>query len=119
MAKKSLLKDIISSELQSSNELEGVESSREQIAETTREIIENKKLTNDRLVSMIKSYIYLSGEDILKLPEDSKDIRKIYDHITKGELEKDCIPDGKIFRKMLFMFRRKILFLENASTKVF
>lgn len=58
VAKKFLLKDIISSELQSSNELEGVESSREQIAETTREIIEHKKLTNDRLVSMIKSYIY-------------------------------------------------------------
>lgn len=107
VAKKSLLKDIISSELQSSNELEGVESSREQIAETTREIIEHKKLTNDRLVSMIKSYIYLSGEDILKLPEDSKDIRKIYDNITKGELEKDCISDGKIFRKNAIYVQKK------------
>ncbi len=48
---------------------------------------------------MINSYILLIDNEILKRPEDSKDIRKIYDKITHGEITGSELPDGKFFRK--------------------
>src|SRR5699024_5554313 len=48
--------------------------------------------------SMIKSYMNLINGD-KTLPVHSGDIRKIYDEITEGEIEKSELPDGKTFRK--------------------
>lgn len=96
LAKEKLIIDLISDELKSSNDLEGVESSKEEIVHTTKQIY-SKKASKDRLSSMINSYIELLRGD-LKLPEDCWDIRKIYDFITEGEIEKNELPDGEIFR---------------------
>nr|WP_072536506.1 Fic family protein [Anaerococcus mediterraneensis] len=95
---ESLLVDAISSELQSSNELEGVESKKEDIVFSTKKILSNNDTKEERFNSTINSYLLLINK-ALKIPKDSKDIRKIYDKITDGEIASDNLPDGFIFRK--------------------
>ncbi len=101
IAKKTFLIDIIASELESTNTLEGVKTKKEELVDSTRKIVNNEKLdTNFRLSSMIKSYfLLLDSYEPINLPSDSKDIRMIYDKITDGEISKNDIPDGVYFRK--------------------
>ena len=95
---ESLLVDAISSELQSSNELEGVESKKEDIVFSTKKILSNMDTKKERFNSTINSYLLLINK-ALKVPKDSEDIRKIYDKVTDGEIDSDNLPDGLIFRK--------------------
>lgn len=95
---ESLLIEAISSELQSSNELEGVESNKEDIVYSTRKILSKKDDRSERFSSTINSYILLI-DNKLNFPKDSYEVRKIYDKITDGEISNDDLPDGKIFRK--------------------
>lgn len=92
--------DMLSRELFSTNELEGVRSSKDEIVKTTRKILgDNKtKKMQARFMNVIKSYLELK-EGNLKPPLDSKDCRKIYDEITSDGISKDDYPDGKYFRK--------------------
>lgn len=99
IAKNAFLVDIISNELTSSNDLEGIETNKEEIAATTRNILNKNKPKSKRLSSMINSYILLINDNSLKIPQDCKDLRKIYDEITKGEIEESDKIDGKYFRK--------------------
>lgn len=98
VAKEQFLQQMIIEELQSSNIVEGVKSTKREIAESTRRIISGKFSTKDRLHSMIQSYLKLQEQD-LKLPENPKDVRKIYDFITQGEIDETDLPDGDIFIK--------------------
>lgn len=98
VAKKKFMIEIIAEELYSTNELEGVKSSRKEIAESTKFIMSNKKPKNKRFHSMIASYLELINEN-LEHPKSAGDYRKIYDNITSGEIKEGEIPDGKIFRK--------------------
>jgi len=98
VAKRRFLIEIITDELYSTNELEGVKSSREEIADSTKSILLEEKTNNKRFHSMISSYLKLTYEGI-ELPKSPEDIRKIYDDITHGEIKTGEIPDGKIFRK--------------------
>lgn len=98
MIGESLLIDAISSELQSSNELEGVESNKEEIVYSTRKILSKVDDKTERFSSTINSYILLI-DNKLKFPQDSHEVRKIYDKITDGEIANDDLPDGKIYRK--------------------
>lgn len=94
---------MLSQELQSTNELEGVKSSKEQIVKTTKKMLDdcNKfKLNKDRFKNVIKSYFELK-EGHLNSPLDSQDCRKIYDAVTSDGISKDDFPDGKYFRKDL------------------
>lgn len=99
IAKNAFLVDIISSELISSNNLEGVETNKEEIADTTRNMLNKNKPKSKRLSSMINSYILLIDDIKLKAPQDCKDVRKIYDEITKDEIDASDKIDGKYFRK--------------------
>lgn len=101
VAKNAFLVNVISSELKSTNDLEGVESSKETIAETTKNLIEKKisKNNKDRMISMINSYYLLTIDNTLKEPQSPKDIRKIYDKITESEIDNDNLPDGDLFRR--------------------
>ncbi len=97
VAQKAFLIELISGELQSTNELEGVQSVKDEIAETTRKLVTSGRGGNDRFSSMINSYLLL--KDSLKTPKDLKDIRKIYDEVTSGEIKDSDRPDGTYFRK--------------------
>ncbi len=107
IAKNAFLVDIISNELTSSNDLEGIETNKEEIAATTRNILNKNKPKSKRLSSMINSYILLINDNILKVPQDCKDLRKIYDEITKGEIDESDKIDGKYFRKDIVYVQKK------------
>ena len=92
--------DMLSTELQSTNELEGVKSSKEDIVRTTRKMFTSNIDTNSikaRFKNFIKSYFELRLGN-LKSPAGSKDCRRIYDEITSDGIEKSDLPDGKYYR---------------------
>lgn len=99
LAQKNFLIDMLSSELHSTNLLEGVRSSKEEIVFTAKEVLEPKEENkeNFRFFNVIKSYRELQIGN-LKRPKDIKDIRKIYDEITVDGVEEENLPDGKYFR---------------------
>ena len=96
VAKEQFIYELLVEELYHTNELEGVKSTKKEIANSVKEVTLN---TNEkkRFHSMVKAYFDLINEEIT-LPEKPNDIRKIYDDITKGEIDKKELPDGEIFR---------------------
>ncbi|TQR16531.1 Fic family protein [Psychrobacillus soli] len=97
VAKNQFVMECLVEELYNTNELEGVKSSREEIARSAKEIKLNRK-SKKRFNSMIKLYLNLySGE--IGIPQKPEDFRYIYDEITKGEIDESELPDGEIFRK--------------------
>lgn len=105
VARRQFINECLVEEMYNTNELEGIRSSREEIARSTRDIVHNKK-SKKRFESMIKSYLGLLQNNY-KLPSNSKDIRKIYDDITNGEIEQRELPDGEIFRKEVTFILKK------------
>ncbi len=100
------LVETITEELYSTNELEGVKSSRKEIAKSTKSIMLNKASKNSRLHSLINSYVELDSHS--PLPDTPEDYRKIYDNITQGEIKDAELPDGEIFRKDInYVFNKR------------
>jgi Fic family protein len=97
VAQQQFIMECLVEELYNTNELEGIRSSREEIARSTKEVLFNRK-TKQRFESMIKSYMRLLQNDI-RFPKVPQDVRLIYDDITNGEIETQELPDGDIFRK--------------------
>lgn len=97
IAKDQFIFERIVEELFNTNELEGVKSTRKEIAKSVREVKLNKSKKR-RFHSMIKSYQGLINGDI-SIPRAPRDIRTIYDEITEKEIESSELPDGEIFRK--------------------
>lgn len=100
MAQKRFLIDMISSELHSTNLLEGVRSSKEELVFTTKEVLEKNSDNQEhlRFFNVINSYTKLQSGNLSK-PKDIADIRKIYDEITVDGVEEEDLPDGKFFRQ--------------------
>lgn len=100
LAQDKFLIDILSSELHSTNLLEGVRSSKEELVFTAKELLEKKSNTQKdlRLFNVINSYIQLQSGHLSR-PKDLKDIRRIYDEITVDGVEEENLPDGRFFRK--------------------
>ena len=109
IAKESFYIDIVSSEIQNTNNIEGVESKREDIVYTTKKVVKNNinnKNDNLKFLSIVRSYTAIknmnddstSDESVRKI-NDVKDIRKIYDSITVEGVAEENLPDGELFRK--------------------
>lgn len=96
IAQKEFIFELLTDELFQSNELEGVKSSRKEIAMSVRGNGEHKN--NSRFGSLVNSYFSLLDKSY-ELPTKPQHIRNIYDQITDGEIEKNNLPDGDIFRK--------------------
>ncbi|PZT52172.1 Fic family protein [Paenibacillus silvae] len=105
VAQNQFINECLVEELFNTNDLEGIRSSREEIARSTREI-QLKVNTKKRFESMIKSYMGLLSNEI-KFPRTPEDIRKIYDNITNGEIDQKELPDGDIFRKETTFVQKK------------
>lgn len=97
VAQNQFINECLVEELYNTNQLEGIRSSREEIARSAKELKLNRK-TKTRFDSMITSYMSLLG-GIIEVPKNPGDIRNIYDDITNGEIDQDELPDGEIFRK--------------------
>lgn len=107
VAKRTFLIDIVSSELQSTNEIEGVRSNKEELVYTTKEVLKGDDYNKSLKFSNISnSYLQLQ-RDNLKRPKDYKDIRRIYDEITIDGVEKEDLPDGDYFRKDLVYIHKQ------------
>ena len=96
IAREQFLVDVIAQELYSSNDIEGVKSSKREIAESARMIAKGRGSKKLRMHSMITTYLKLSEKSVA-LPQDPADIRALYDVITEGEIDAENLPDGEIF----------------------
>lgn len=96
IAKHNLIMELLVDELHNTNDLEGVRSTKEEIIRSAREVSLDKK-SDLRFSSMVATYFNLLSNEKIIINEP-KDVRRIYDDITKDEIEKQEIPDGKLFR---------------------
>lgn len=97
IAENQIFYSTIIDEIQSTNETEGVESSKYEIGEAilNRKNKENKK--RKRFEGIVNMYLNL-GEEKFEYIKEPQDIRNIYDALFKGEEDIDEWPDGEIFR---------------------
>ncbi|SFF24911.1 Fic family protein [Paenibacillus algorifonticola] len=105
VARRQFINECLVEELFNTNDLEGIRSTREEIARSAKEIKLNKK-SKKRFESMIKSYMRLVGNEI-EFPKTPQHLRKIYDDITNKEIDQDELPDGEIFRKEVTYILKK------------
>ncbi|PKY97229.1 Fic family protein [Gardnerella vaginalis] len=97
-AQREYLMQLIAKEVQNTNIIEGVHSTRKELSKALDAANEQNKHT--RFSEFTKLFLELadSSECDTSIPQTLQDIRKIYDSIMQGELEANNIPDGEIFR---------------------
>lgn len=117
VAQKQYILECIADELQNTNEIEGVRSSREEIVRSARALSTDSH-EKKRFTSMIASYVKLSSDE-LTIIDKPKDIRKIYDYLLEDEIEKEDLPDGEIFRKDLCVVYKKSGTMKEIHKGVF
>lgn len=88
-ANKAYIKQLLIEELQSTNEIENVESTKNEIADALNG-------ERNRFKSLVNQYL-LMQEQQLELTHVS-DIRNIFDNLVSDEIKKDDMPDGHMFR---------------------
>lgn len=100
VAQGAMIRGLVVDEVVSTNELEGVHSTRRQINELLQSDSSSKDpLQQKRFRELAKLYIGLTDQQQPR-PQKPEDIRLIYDSVMDGEpLEASDRPDGKLFRK--------------------
>lgn len=86
-------------EIQFTNEIEGVVSTRKDINDLVNEI-EKKIKTKNRFVGIVNKYLFLLEHNMHF--NKAEDIRSLYDDMLYNEIkqeDKNNLPDGKLFRK--------------------
>jgi len=83
------------SEIQNSNTIEGVHSSRKELQKAYDSTASQK---NIRFNGLVRSYRWLDEKKELHIAA-SKDLRDLYDHTFLPDIAADDKPDGMIFRK--------------------
>jgi Fic family protein len=91
-----IIQSLLIQEMQSTNQIEGVHSTRHDIFSLMQKV--KATASSKKLVSMVNAYsLLLSGD--LKEPSTLADIRGIYDLLLRGAIDKEDAPDGRFFRK--------------------
>lgn len=99
IAQGAYLRGLIMDEIVSTNEIEGVYSTRRQIEEALQSA-ESKSSPKESKRFREFAHLYLELTDKNHLyPKTAADVRKIYDSVVSGELEEGDQPDGVLFRK--------------------
>ena len=99
IAQGAYLRGLILDEIMSTNEIEGVRSTRRQIEEALESVVSQKQHTEyKRFKEFARLYLELTDKNRV-YPKTPADIRRIYDSILLGELKEEDRPDGIIFRK--------------------
>lgn len=86
-------------EIKLTNDIEGVYSTRKELASVLNEL--DRKGKNKRFYGLLNKYSMLVSDHVFPL-RTSNDIRSIYDDLVLREVLEDCpdnAPDGEIFRK--------------------
>ncbi|RSX57780.1 Fic family protein [Bifidobacterium samirii] len=99
IARRAYLFDLIGAEVQSTNTIEGVHTTRREVTDALEAA--SGEGSHKRLVEFAKLFLGLSGEgeQRLDLPRELQDIRGIYDQVTAGEIADKNRPDGDLFRQ--------------------
>ncbi len=93
--KKQLVQSFLIREIESTNGIENIHSTRHDIFE----LIQSRKNGRDKkLVSIVNGYLLLLNEHT-DSPTDLQQLRYLYDRLLKGAIEKEDKPDGEYFRK--------------------
>lgn len=87
---------MIVEEIQATNEIEQVNSTRREIADALRSL-KNDSATDRRFREMVRLYAAL-GDRTVTAPDTLDDVRALYDDVTRGEVTPDDAPDGNRFR---------------------
>lgn len=98
IAKEDFLQTLVIDELFTTNEIERVQSTRAEIADSVRHVRAGQGGPRVRFNSMIQSYLRLTDDEV-DWPTSLADVRQIYDIITDGEIASDDLPDGRYFRQ--------------------
>nr|WP_246439644.1 Fic family protein [Bacillus benzoevorans] len=96
IAVKPYLDKLLINELQSTNEIEGVRSTKKELSEIVSLVNENKSSKNKRFIGLVKTYKYINKIEPFVRVED---FRKLYDAVVADEVAANKQPDGEIFRK--------------------
>lgn len=97
VARAHYLKSMIIEEIQATNEIEAVHSSRQEISEALDALRDDDTVGTRRFKEMVRLYSSL-GDETVTGPENLDDIRSIYDSVTAGEVRDEDAPDGERFR---------------------
>ena len=84
-------------EIQSSNEIEGVHSTRKEIAEALSKADSTSTKRFEEMSRLYSSLTGLNGSEI-SFPAELDDIRTLYDLLLKGEIADENRVDGELFR---------------------
>lgn len=82
-------------EIQSTNEVEGVKSTRKEINEALLTLEHEEQ--NVRFLSTVKQYVLIKHEDFIQI-DTPNDIRNLYDKLVLDEIDPSDLPDGDLFR---------------------
>lgn len=97
IAQEKITISTIIEEIQSTNETEGIRSSRHELGEAVANRNENGK-NKKRFQGIVNMYMNIDEKTFEFIDEPNK-IRKIYDALFEGEIPSKDWPDGKVFRK--------------------
>lgn len=98
LARSTYVHGLLVNELMSTNEIEGVRSTRKEIGEAL--LAAGSPQSKKRFAELARLYNALTDDatDSPAIPRTLQDIRDIYDRVTKGEISKSDLPDGELFR---------------------
>ena len=97
IARSAVLRGMVLDEVVCTNAIEDIHSTRRQIKEALDAAQEHSARIR-RFKELATLYLGITDGDIAA-PETPEDIRSIYDKVVAGEMPKDKLPDGILFRK--------------------
>ncbi|MGX6509100.1 Fic family protein [Rhodococcus sp. SJ-2] len=97
-ARSHYLHRMVIDEIQATNEIEQVRSTRKEISEAIEMVRSEQSLANKRFAEMVRLYLDI-GNDQAESPQTLDGIRAVYDAVTRGEIREEDAPDGKRFRQ--------------------
>lgn len=95
LASQGLIISQIVEEIQSTNDIEGIKSTRKEIGEVIQKKDTKEKM---RFKGIVKMYLEFEKKNYQKI-EDITKIREIYDELLIEDIEDEDLPDGTFFRK--------------------
>ena len=101
VARGALVRSLVIDEVVSTNDLEGVRSTRRQVNDALESLGKNEAqgtLKTRRFRKLAKLYLGLSDQELF-FPSSPEDIRAVYDRVMAGEDLGDNAPDGRLFRR--------------------
>lgn len=93
LARKFYLRCLLINELQSTNEIESIKITKQEIAASLNKV----KGENKRFDGLVNQYIMIENRNVEL--NSVGDIRKIFDSIVSSEIKEKDLPDGEMFRK--------------------